>query len=207
MSMELHDELGQALMVLKFQLDRLSKEKRKTKAEFQFLLHYLDEVIENIRRLSRDLSPSSLEQFGLASAIKNLLQNFGKHYNIRWSETEIDGINRLFPRLAQINIYRIFQEAFTNIGRHTQASQITVRIMEKDGRVLFTVEDNGQGFDLRKARDRENGIGLAAMQERARLAGGFLKIWSQPGAGTKITFNIPIIKGEGDETPLSDSAG
>jgi signal transduction histidine kinase len=206
-SMELHDELGQALMVLKFQLQRISKEKKKSKAaEFQSLLHYLDGVIEKVRRLSRDLIPASLEQFGLSAAIQNLLEEVGKHVNVHWSPEEFNGIDQLFSSLQQVNIYRIFQESLTNIARHAQASQITVSIKKLDDHVLFNVEDNGQGFDLKQVWDREDreiGIGLTAMQERARLAGGFLILWSKPGAGTKITINIPIGEEEGNNAPLS----
>ena len=198
-SKELHDELGQALMFLKFQLTRLSKEKRKTKNDFQSLLNYLDGVIEEVRRLSWDLSPACLEQFGLATAVKNLLEEFGQHFEIRWSPDEVKGIDHLFPPLAQVNIYRIFQECLTNIGRHAQATQISVNIEQQTNHVFFSVADNGKGFDLDEVWDRagrERGIGLAAMQERARLAGGSLEIWSQPGAGTKISFTIPIDQGE-----------
>jgi len=194
-SKELHDELGQALMFLKFQLDRLSKEKRKTRAEFHSLLRYLDGMIENVRRLSWDLSPACLEQFGLATAVKNLLEEFGEHFEIRWTPDEIKGIDQLFSPLAQVNIYRIFQECLTNIGRHAQASQISVNLQQQEGQVIFSVADNGKGFDLAEVWERagrQRGIGLAAMQERARLTGGFLEIWSQPGAGTKISFTIPV---------------
>ncbi len=196
-SRELHDELGQALMVLKFQLDRLSKEKKTTRAEIQALPLYLDGVIDKVRRLSRDLSPTSLEQFGLSTAINDLLEEFGQHFAMRWSPVQTNGIGRLFSPLAQINIFRIFQESLTNIGRHAHASQISVNIEQQEDHVLFSVEDDGLGFDLKEVSDREHkacGIGLAAMQERARLAGGSLDILTHPGAGTKITFRIPTNK-------------
>ncbi|RJR40180.1 MAG: hypothetical protein C4567_11015 [Deltaproteobacteria bacterium] len=206
-SMELHDELGQALMVLKFQLHRISKEKRKAKAEFQSLLNYLEDVIEKVRRLSRDLIPASLEEFGLAIALNNLLEEFGRQFEIRWSPGEINGIDRLFSKIKQVNIFRIFQESLTNIARHAQASQITVIVKRNEDRVVFSIEDNGQGFHLREAGGRETGIGLTAMQERARLAGGFLHIRSRSGGGTRISFNIPIDKEEHQDAALSSSTG
>ncbi len=209
-SMELHDELGQALMVLKFQLHRIAKEKRRTRAEFQSLLDYLEGVIEKVRRLSRDLIPASLEEFGLAIAIINLLEEFGKQFDIRWSPDEINGIDHLFANLEQVNIFRIFQESLTNIARHAQASQITVNVKRNEDRVVFSIEDNGRGFNLREAggwEGYETGIGLAAMQERARLAGGFLNIRSKPGVGTRITFNIPIKQEEKKDATLSSSTG
>ncbi len=209
-SKELHDELGQTMVLLRFQLNRLSKQKRKSIADFQALLDHLDNMIENVRRLSWDLSPACLDQFGLAMALKNLLNEFADQFEIRWSAEEINALDYLFSDLAQVNIYRIFQESLTNIVRHAQASQITVSTEKHDDHVLFVLEDNGQGFDLpqverRKGRDR--GIGLTAMQERALLAGGYLQIRSQPGAGTKISFTIPIEQGEAGNAAVQNLAG
>lgn len=201
-SKELHDELGPALMILKFQLSsietRLPKNKQGLRKEFEALPHYLDDIIENVRRLSWNLNPSVLEQFGLATAIKNLLEDFGKHYAIRWELPQVDAINDLFPPLSQTNIYRIFQEALTNIGRHAQATHISIGIEKQDGYVIFTIEDNGSGFDLQavmNSEHRQRGIGLAAMQERARMAGGRLAIKSRPGSGTHLTLTIPLDNG------------
>lgn len=201
-SKELHDELGPALMILKFQLSsietRLPKNQKTLRNEFESLPHYLDGIIESVRRLSWDLSPSVLEQFGLATAVKNLLADFGKHYAIRWEPLQVEEINDLFPPLSQTNIYRIFQEALTNIGRHAQATQISIGIEKRDGYVTFTIEDNGRGFDPQVVMNRGNrqrGIGLAAMQERARMAGGRLKIRSRPGSGTHLVLTMPLENG------------
>jgi PAS domain S-box-containing protein len=202
-SKELHDELGPTLMILKFQLssieDRLPKNKKSLRTEFEALPHYLDDIIENVRRLSWNLNPSVLEQFGLATAIKNLLEDFGKHYFLRWEPPQVEAINDLFPALSQSNIYRIFQEALTNIGRHAQAEQISIGIEKQNGYVIFTIEDNGRGFDpqaVRNFKNRQSGIGLAAMQERARMTGGRLEIRSGPGSGTHLTLTIPLENGE-----------
>jgi PAS domain S-box-containing protein len=202
-SKELHDELGQTLMILKFQISsietRLSKNQKTLRTECQDLLHYLDDSIENVRRLSMDLTPLALEQFGLAPAIKNLLENFSKHYNIQWDPGQIERLDNLFAPLSQINIYRIFQESLTNIGRHAQATNILVGIELQDGEVVFTIEDNGKGFDTQAIWQRENrqrGIGLVTMHERSRMAGGHLEIRSRPEAGTQLTLTIPIERGE-----------
>jgi len=198
-SKELHDDLGQALMVLKFQIDSieagLAKGKKDVMADFQFLIHYLDGVIEKVRRLSRDLSPVSLEDLGLSVALKNLFEEFNGLLEIHWSPEEVDELSHLFSPLVELNIFRIFQESLTNIGRYAQASQVFVSIKEQEENVIFTVEDNGIGFEMDEVRRRENrgrGIGLAAMEERARLVGGSLEVWSHPGMGTKITFTIPL---------------
>lgn len=201
-SKELHDELGQALIVLKFQIDsiekKLPKSKKNLRNDCESLFPYIDNIIANVRRLSWDLTPTVLEEFGLAAALNNLLEEFGKHYEVQWVPAQIEEIGNLFSPLSQSNTYRIFQEALTNIGKHAQATKISINIEKQDNHVRFTIEDNGSGFDQQEALHRQTearGIGLATMQERARLAGGCMKIWSQPGAGTKLSFAILLEKG------------
>ena len=200
-SKELHDEVGQALMLLKFQISsietRLSESQKVLRNECAGLLNCLDDTIENVRRLSWDISPSALEQFGLATAIRNLLESFSKHFVIQWDPSRVERLDNLFSPLAQINIYRIFQESLTNIGRHAQATHISVDIEQQEGDVTFVIKDNGKGYDPQAVVDGEDGpkgIGLATMYQRTRIAGGRLEITSRPGAGTQITLTIPLIK-------------
>jgi PAS domain S-box-containing protein len=197
-SNELHDELGQALMVLKLQFsalhDHLRKDQQDLKNDCKALLQYLDQVIENVRRLSWDLSPRVLEQLGLASAVKHLLEQFGKHYGIQDYSVDLDEIDDLFPPRAQLTIYRIFQECLTNIGKHAQATQVSFAGKKQEGQVLFMCEDNGQGFEGGRSDSRQTGargIGLATMAERARMLGGSLEVQSRKASGTRITFSVP----------------
>jgi signal transduction histidine kinase len=100
---------------------------------------------------------------------------------------------------AQIMIYRIFQEALTNIGKHAQARNVSVRVRKDKDRISFLMEDDGKGFDLKHAAMKEGserGLGLATMDERARMLGGSLDLWSEGGKGTRITLSIPINRGE-----------
>ena len=203
--MELHDELGQALIYLKFQMGLLAQklaEGGSTKfieADCSSLLDYVDGIIENVRRLSQDLSPIVLEELGISSAIRYLLEEFSEHHPIRIAKMEVDEIDDLFSQQAQIHIFRVIQESLTNIFRHARASQISVMVKHEGDRVSIVVEDNGQGFDLQQVLSLERrGIGIAAMQERMRILGGTLDIWSQEGSGTQIKGNIPVEpKGEG----------
>jgi two-component system sensor histidine kinase UhpB len=197
-SMELHDELGQSLTVLKLQIraiqGNLWEGQEDLKADCAELLQYLDGVIDNVRRLSRDLSPAILEDLGLTAALSYLLAGLGKHLKVN-PAIEIEGLNDLFPAEAQINIYRIFQECLTNISKHAEANQVSLWIREKDGRVSLIMEDDGKGFDVGEVLGREatgRGLGLAALDERARMLGGSLEIQSRVGAGTRITCNIPV---------------
>ena len=196
-SMELHDELGQSLAVLKLQIRAIERglgdDQQDLKEECGELLLYLDGVIDEIRRLSRDLSPSILEDLGLQSALKYLINEVSKHYTVSQA-FEVEDLDRLFPAEAQIIIYRIFQECLTNISKHAGATEVSVAVKEHNGLISLMIEDNGAGFDLalvlaRRAGGR--GLGLAALNERARMLGGTLEIRSQPGAGTRMTCIIP----------------
>jgi PAS domain S-box-containing protein len=197
-SQELHDELGQALTLMKMRLRFVEKELGKGQAtireECQNLFRYIDQIIENVRRLSRDLSPSILEDFGLTAALRWLIDNFRKNDSIQAS-LDIPDINDLFSPDRQIIIYRIIQEALTNIGKHSQAQNVSVITQKQDGQVSFIIRDDGTGFDSIRAAMREppeRGLGLAIMDERARMLGGSLDIRSQEGKGTRITLSVPI---------------
>jgi PAS domain S-box-containing protein len=195
---ELHDELGQSLMLLKLQLssvmDHLRKDQRKLSQECSYMLNEVDDLIENIRRLITDMSPTVLEDLGLSGAIKLLLEEFAKHYNIEADIVNFNDIDQLFSPQLRLGIYRIFQESFTNIGKHAKATQVSVRIKKMGRQVSFFIKDNGQGFNPEEILGPENrakGTGLVTMIERARLGGGQLEINSRVGAGTEIALMIP----------------
>jgi signal transduction histidine kinase len=200
-SIELHDELGQALAVLKLQLIFIQGELRKDqivlRADCEDSLCYVDEIIENVRRLSKDLRPSVLEDLGLSAALRRLIDEVSQHNDMDTS-VEMDDINGLFSDEAQIIIYRVFQEALANIVKHADTSRVSVSVNRKDGNVSFVVEDAGNGFDVdyvQAQASTEKGLGLVAMDERVQMLGGSLNIWSQEGKGTRITFNVPVDEG------------
>ena len=201
LSIELHDELGQSLMVLKLKLRSIREELRNDQsgliAQCDEVIGYIKEVTENVRRLSMDLSPSILEDLGPSAAIQWLVDNFNKHYDIECS-LEMMEIEKLFSQEYQITIYRIIQECLTNIAKHAQATHVSISIKKKDGQVIFLLEDNGKGFNVKEILGKDlskKGLGLSAMYERIRMIGASLDIWSQEGSGTKITFTIPIKDG------------
>jgi signal transduction histidine kinase len=176
--------------------NKLHRDQQELKLDCERLLGYIDVVIENVRRLSRDLSPSILEDLGLASSLKYLVEETCRKNDMLCTMI-MDEIDNLFSAETKINIYRIFQESLTNIVRHADASRLIVEIKKQGDRVSFRVKDNGQGFDLKQARSRhlaKRGLGLATMNERALLAGGTLSIRSQKGEGTGLTLTIPIQK-------------
>ncbi|UCE33072.1 MAG: sensor histidine kinase [Deltaproteobacteria bacterium] len=201
LSIELHDELGQALALLKHRLRSIGKKLH----EDQALLHaecedtnqYVDQIIDNVRRLSRDLSPSILEDLGLSSALRWLVEDFGKRHAMHTS-LDIGDIDHLFSQEAQTNLYRIFQEALTNISKHAGASYVSFVVKKEDSRVNFLMQDDGKGFDVDQVKEMqsfEKGMGLAAMEERVHMLGANLDLRSEENGGTRVSFSIPIGKG------------
>jgi len=201
-SMELHDDLGQSLTVLKLQLrgidQNLPADFGELRERCADLRNNLDEVIEKVRDISRDLSPSILIDLGLSAALRHLAEEFAKYHEIKLS-LEMDDVKDQFAFEEEINIYRIFQESLNNIAKHAQATQIGITIKKHKGRVTFGVEDNGVGVDLQKTLTGETpkkGLGLAAMEERVRmLGGGTLEISTREGRGPRIALVVPVRRG------------
>ncbi len=197
-SRELHDELGQSLALLKLQLS-LTKKKLPEGLHHQYeeQMHSIDQIIENVRRLSRDLRPAALDDLGFSAALQWLVRNFEKNFSVKITLDAPD-IDPVLPHDAQIMIYRVFQEALTNVGKHAGAKNVSVSIKRQEDQVFFVVKDDGKGFDLTKALTNhplERGLGLSTMEERIRMLKGSLTLWSQEGAGTRISFTIPISNG------------
>ena len=198
LSRGLHDELGHALLAMKLDLRALAKqllpEQTGLAENVDELMGYVDEVIENVRRLYLDLTPGDLEDLGLTAALQNLCDEFGRHHEkISWS-VSLENIDALFPIRVQTAVYRIFQEILTNIGKHADPTQVSVAVQRRNGNTFFAVRDNGKGFDMQAGwqSSPQAGMGLLAMEERVRMLGGDLQLWSQENQGTKITFTIPL---------------
>jgi PAS domain S-box-containing protein len=194
LSREIHDGLGQPLMALKLQIriveKELPKEQKGLKQKCRFALQYIDEIIEDLRRLSRDLCPPVLEDFGLAAGLSILCREFSRLHDLE-IRVDMDDIEDLFSQAAKINIYRIYQEGFTNIAQYAQATQVKVDAKKRGNEVFFVLEDDGKGFNVAQVLTNGGGLGLAAMQERTRILHGSFTISSQEGKGTVISFAIP----------------
>jgi PAS domain S-box-containing protein len=194
---DLHEDLGQALTVLKMRMASLQRglpaQTLETKAESKALLNYVNEIIDKVRAISYNLRPMVLD-LGLTTALNSLVQEFPIDQNIKLS-LDLCDLDGLFSSEEQVGIFRVFQEALTNIFRHAQATRIVITAKQEEDIVAFRIDDNGQGFDLEIVRGRGahyQRLGLATMDERVRLMGGSLKISSVKGTGTSIAFSIPI---------------
>jgi PAS domain S-box-containing protein len=200
-SMQLHDQLGQDLSLMKLQTRAVQKGLREDQGALgaccEEVLQSIDLVIENVRRLSRDISPSVLENLGLTAAFRWLINNFIKMYHVK-TTIDIMNVDSLFLKDAQINFYRVLQESLTNVGKHAGASNVSVIIQRHDDRLFFSVEDDGKGFDT-DVWDRSltgkvhtGGLGLTIIQERVQMLGGSFTLWSRPGSGTRINITFPL---------------
>ncbi|MEI6898992.1 MAG: PAS domain S-box protein [Bacteroidota bacterium] len=196
---ELHDNLGQNLTGLRMDISRIIKKlnKLEMREEIQSvmtlskeMIPIIDATIEQVRKISSDLRPRVLDELGLISAIEWQIEQFSERSGIDCTlVNNIDSID--IEKKHKTGIFRIFQEALTNIVRHAKATIVEVNIYQIDGWVMFEITDNGIGINDAKLEDR-NSLGLLGMRERAILFGGILEITGRIGEGTKVLLKIPI---------------
>ena len=188
---ELHDETGQALtsilLGLKSLEDRVETDEGRTAVTE--LRDLVVTTLQDVRRLAVELRPAALDDFGLVSAVERLRDLVGEQGNISVDVRSELGDQRL-PADIETVLYRIAQEALTNILRHADAQNVRMRLSQSAGVVTLAVQDDGRGFDPDDVGD--GGVGLIGMRERIALLGGRLTIESTEGAGTMLTAEVPI---------------
>jgi PAS domain S-box-containing protein len=195
--MALHDEIGQTLAVLKMELEGIGAQLAMSPAleKIRLVEDRLAETMKLVRDMSLRLRPTPLETLGLVPSIESLIQSLGKRdgLKIHLFAKEVSG--RLDPQ-KELALYRIAQESLTNALKYAQAAEIFVNLVQKNGSILLTVEDNGIGFDAseinRAGPSRNGSLGLAIMRERAMQFDGGFTIESEPGKGTQVIVEIPI---------------
>jgi signal transduction histidine kinase len=188
---ELHDETGQALTSILLGLKPLeqSAPDNENRMAVVALRELVVATLQDVRRLAVELRPAALDDFGLVPAVERLVETFREQSEIRVDlETNL-GDERL-PADAETTIYRIVQEALTNIVKHAEATHVSVLLTRRDGLVAAVVEDDGRGFD--PSRVGEDGLGLVGMRERLGLVGGRLRIESAEGSGTSLVAEVPL---------------
>lgn len=194
LSLELHDDLGQSLLALKLQCralaNKLRRDQKKLKEEFDHTLRYLNEVIEKVRHLAHNLSPSLLENIGLIPALRLLLEDYRRHYQVDDNLRSVADFENRLTNQAKIHIYRIFQEILNNIVKHAEATAIFLKLQPEVDRLLITVADNGRGFPGPAGEQLPPGMGLTAIQERVKILNGTINIDGR-GSGVKINISIP----------------
>src|SRR5215210_3039173 len=188
---DLHDEVNQALTAILLRLEALAYDSPPERAqEVAELKRLANQAMEELIGLARQLRPAALDDHGLVSAIEAQLKLFGERSGVRTSMVARGDATSL-DNDRQTAVYRVAQEAMTNAGRHSSASEVDIELAVEDGGATeLHIWDDGCGFDPAE-RSGEGGLGLTGMAERARLVGGELDVRSAPGAGTSITLRLP----------------
>ena len=186
---ELHDETGQALTSILLGLRSLedfvdSDDERAAVADIRRLTV---DTLQSVRRLAVELRPKALDDFGLEAALERLRGTFREQTGLALDFVARLGDEQLSPEVATA-LYRIVQEALTNVVKHAQADAVSILLTRKNGRVGLVIEDDGRGFDPASPAE---GFGLQGMRERVELLGGSLQIESRSGAGTTLAVEVP----------------
>lgn len=190
---EIHDELGQALTAIKMDVSWLKNrlvEDEVLHSKAEEIISLVDQTIQSVKRISQELRPGVLDDLGLAAAIEWGAREFEKRTGIK-CEFRCDAETVPLDRNRATAIFRIFQEALTNVARHAQATRVTITLTDSGGVIVLTVKDNGRGISKAEMRD-PNSYGLIGMRERVEFLGGRFSITGVSGKGTTLTVAIPL---------------
>ncbi len=194
MAHTIHDELGSALTGLKMDLKQL--ERQATSGEpvslerMRSMASLIDATIAALRRIAMDLRPALLDDLGLLAAIDWRVHEFEAHTGIA-AQLITEGAALTLDRDQSNALYRVLQEALTNVARHAEATTVAVRLAVSDSTLRLEIEDDGRGIDV-SASGHPYSLGLVGMRERVRLLRGELSIASRPGGGTRVTVTVPL---------------
>ncbi|MBU3927765.1 MAG: PAS domain S-box protein, partial [Bacteroidetes bacterium] len=192
---DLHDSLGQQLTGIFFTVQKLSESKEYSKDLVLSILQQIDDSLKETKRLSHNLIPIVLIEFGLITAIQNLIANINKIGKTKFQFFHFDINERLESKMEK-TIYRICQEAVSNILKHANAENATIQFLKSVHRFTVLIEDDGIGFKsfnmLTNSIDQNEGIGLLSIRERVNSFNGKITIESEPGAGTEIIIELPL---------------
>jgi len=191
-SRELHDEVGQTLNALLVDAGNLQKRIPESDAQSRELLNSIrrlaDTSVNEVRDIALLLRPSMLDDLGLTAAIQWQAREVSRRTGLVVkvaAEAEADNL----PEGLTICLYRVAQEALQNIARHAQAKAVHIELKQNLDRLVLRVQDDGIGFDAENIR----GLGTVGMEERLRQIGGVLRVMSQPGKGTTVIAEVPIV--------------
>ena len=192
LALELHDELGQLLNSVKLSLDMIPQFPPEIgKKQYAQASSLMGDLIERVRNISLELRPSLLDDLGLLATLNWLFENYQGRTNepVKFNYSNLE---REFSPDLKIVIYRIVQEALTNVIRHAENKKVFVDIWQDKTSVYLRIADHGGGFDVNQTLTKSKSTGLSGMRERARLLGGELLIESALGEGTTLTANLPL---------------
>jgi signal transduction histidine kinase len=190
LSRELHDGIGQSMVAIKMKLESLSYiPEKEIKPQLDLIKKQFDQIVDEIRRITTDLMPPVLEEFGLVIALFNICEDTGRLSPVK-VKFEHKVKTETWNKKIQTYLYRIVQEALNNIVKHSGADQGYIKLLQDNDFIYLSIQDNGKGF---KPHDpgSKGGHGLQNIRERVRLLGGSLDLRSASGKGTLIQIKVP----------------
>ncbi|HEX2187848.1 MAG TPA: ATP-binding protein [Longimicrobiaceae bacterium] len=194
---ELHDETAQMLaaLLIRVRIVRNSPDPEALDALLEEMRGEIGASLEGIRRFARGLRPPALDELGLGPAIESHARHLAESVGLDIG-VEADPLDEALTREAELALYRIVQEALSNVVRHAGAGRAEVRISRDPREVVVEVRDDGRGFDVAAVMAGERkGLGLFGMQERAAYLGGRVEVESRPGGGTRVRAVVPVAEG------------
>ena len=196
-SRELHDDTVQVLTGLSREMDNFIRENRTlSKKDIRLLKDFLERLntgAKEVQRFSQDLRPSLLDYLGLLTAVRSLIDELQDRHGLN-VDFRVSGSERRLSPEVEILVFRIIQEALSNVGKHANANEVVVKADFLDDKTVFSLSDDGKGFDVPESLSNlthRGKLGLAGMQERAQLLNGTFSLHSEKGKGTTISIEIP----------------
>lgn len=193
---DLHDEIGTLLsasrmsltQIIKFADDAEKRENILTQTQ-----ELLNDALNNVRRISKDLMPSTLDKFGLISALEDFTQKMTEHTGVLICFNHGE-LNEIFDKKIELTLYRSSQELVNNVLKHAQASVINITLSKKEERLFLNVSDNGIGFDLAEVNKPNRGIGIKNIESRISvIKGGEIKFDVEKGRGASFEISVPLL--------------
>ena len=181
-SKDLHDGVGQSLLLIKNKVALNTDESTRT---------MFNNAIEEVRSISRALHPFQLEKLGITKAIKNTIRDVDEHTDI-FISSNIDDISNTLTKDQELNLYRIVQETLSNIVKHANAEAAKISVIKESKRILIVIKDNGDGFDFSERYNDFKSLGLKTLRERTKYLKGTMKVDSEKNKGTTFSYIIPI---------------
>lgn len=191
---DIHDSLGSVLSAAKLKLSALEEDTplstQDQQEKYQAALALLDEAAAELRNISHNIMPATLSKLGLVAAIRNLVDTISSHAGLE-VQFEVHGLENRMNESSEISIYRIVLELLNNIVKHARAAKATIQLIRYPDYINITVEDDGLGFDYKRAIDQHQGVGLGSILSRVEYLKGTIHIDSAPGRGTSVIIDIP----------------
>lgn len=191
---EMHDELGQMLTVLKIQISLMTGQLQNRQPSLDEQINYIskliDQTVESVQQMTSKLRPGILDELGLVAAIEWQADDFSKHTGIT-CKCSLPDEEVPLDKAKSTALFRILQEALTNVARHAQASRVSIFLRKKNQRLILEITDNGRGITKEQLHDSHS-LGILGMRERALVVGGTLSINGVPGEGSNVKVELPM---------------